>query len=193
MFDLHIHSFKKSILVIKALVSIRRFPKTANVVLQCEKCWRRQLDSADLSETALLTRTKRISRMLEGHAKGNYCSQRTNRSLFFDLYFSEKVRLKWRENNLPTVMSQAFQSVVFRAGFGKVRTWERHVACLIDLHVWGRGPEVGKKEQESKSIKNNAVIEPVSGESSKGLLFGCGIFFCSKWMVRFVIIGFWRL
>lgn len=116
------------------------------VFLQCEKCWRRQLDSADLSDTALHTRAQQISRMLEGHAKDNYCSQRTNCSLF-DLSFSEEVRVKWRLNNLPMVVSRAFQSVA-EQDLEKVSTWQRRVACLIDLHAWGRrpGPGVGKKE-----------------------------------------------
>lgn len=38
VFDLLVHSFRKSIFVIIALVPIHLFPKTANVFLQCEKC-----------------------------------------------------------------------------------------------------------------------------------------------------------
>lgn len=99
---------KKSIFVIIALVPFSLFLKTANVFLQCEKCWRRQLDSADLPDTALLTRTEQIGRILEGRAKGNYCSilpsafVSTNLSLL--IYFLKKVRVKWRMNNLPTVV-----------------------------------------------------------------------------------------
>lgn len=74
VFDLFVHSFRKSIFVIIALIPIRLFPKAANVFLECEKCWQRQLDSADLPDTALHTRTKQIGRISEGQAKGNYCS-----------------------------------------------------------------------------------------------------------------------
>lgn len=78
-------------------------------------------------------------------------------------------------------------------------TWQRRIACLIDLHAWGRrpGPGLGKKEQESKSIKkNNAVIEPVSGEitigrglgGAKVLLSDCGIFIVlNEWLDLFIL------
>lgn len=99
----------------------------------------------------------------------------TNLSLL-DLYFSKKVRMKKRMNNLPTVVSTAF-SLLFseQQHLEKMSTWQRRGACLIDQQAWGRG---SGWEQESKSIKNNGVMKPVSWESSLGRRLGGGTRIC---------------
>jgi len=115
VFDLLVHSFKKSIFVIIALVPFSLLP-------QCLLAMWEVLTKADwlgISPcTALLTRTEQIGRILEGQAKGNYCLilpnpfVSTNLSLLV-IYFLKKVRVKWSE-------SFAHSHYFLKSAFGKI-------------------------------------------------------------------------
>ncbi len=181
---------QKSISVIK--VPIRLFPKTA-----MSSCNVRSADEGSLTRQISLTQLCSQEPRFEGHVKGNYCSQRTNRSLF-DRSFSE-VRVKLRVNNLPTVVYTAFQSIVCRAGFGKSEHMAK--ACSLPYRPGCMGKETrirGRKEKSGKQIneqcRNRTCFwikchrkECLGGQGSAFWLWHI---YCSKWMVIFVYTGF---
>lgn len=106
----------------------------------------------------------------------------TNLSLL-DLYFSKKARVKWRMNNLPTVVSTAF-GLLFseQQHLEKMSTWQRRLACPVDQQAWGRGPGVGAGKQIHKEQWCNEacflrkLLRKETWGGDKDLLSGYGIF-----------------